>query len=267
MNPASQPNPLLVELAEETTYAYQMTYARLPGGEAGKDASISWYRTGLPGEFFNGILRTRFPAVHLDDHVRAALQTFQQKNIPMRWYIGPTSRPENLEQALIHAGLRFSWSGPALALRLADLRRPQSAPAGLEIQRVQDPQALAAWVGLFLCEGSLEARQRLEWVYTVSDYGKALDLRLYLGLIDRQPVATACMYHGSRAAAIKHVFTLPAYQRRGIASALTLRALDEAQALGRDFAALTSSSQGYEVYQRLGFVEVCRFSRYVWEPG
>lgn len=267
LNPLPQPDPLLRELAEESTYAYQMTYARLPGGECGQDALISWYRTGLPGEFFNGIVHTHFPTEDLDENVNAALRPFQQKNLPMRWYIGPTSEPESLTEALIRRGLRFSWTGPAMAARLDDLVRPEPATVELEIQQVLEPNALAAWVDLFLCEAPIEARKRLKWVYTVSEYGQALDLRLYLGIVGGRPVATACMYHGSRAAAIKHVYTQPPHQRRGIASALTLRALDEAQALGCKFAALTSSIQGYEVYRRLGFAEVCRFTRYVWMPS
>ncbi len=266
MTHQSTPDPYLLELAEETTYAYQMTYARLPGGEGGTTAECSWYRGGLPGEFFNGVLQTRFPADGLDDKIRATLRPFQERGLPMRWYFGPSSQPAGLEQGLQRCGLHFSWSGPAMALDLANLRRPAGKPNGLEIKQVGDPAGLATWIEIFLGNAPLEVKKRLTWAYTVTGFGRSLDVRMYLGIQDGTPVATAAMFYGSIAVAIKHVSTLPAYQRRGIATALTLRALDDALELGRQYAALTSSTEGYPVYERLGFQEVCRFTRYVWEP-
>lgn len=262
----SIPDPHLLELAEESTYAYQMTYAHLPGGEGGTTAECSWYRGGLPGEFFNGVLHSRFQTDGLDDKIRATLRPFQERGMPMRWYLGPSSQPTGLEEALQRCGLHFSWSGPAMAINLVDLRRPVVKPDGLEIKRVSDAAGLAAWIDIFLGNAPLEVKKRLTWAYSVTAFGKTLDVRLYLGIQNGKPVATAAMFFGSTAAAIKHVSTLPDYQRRGIATALTLRALDDAIGLGRRFAALTSSTEGYPVYQGLGFQEVCRFTRYVWKP-
>ncbi len=255
-----------MELAEESTYAYQMTYARLPGGESGADGRISWYRGGLAGEFFNGILYTNLPEEGMEESIRAALAPFQQKNLPMRWYIGPSSRPAGLEQSLQRSGLSFGWSGPALAIELGSLRRPEKQPQGLVCERVESRAALAEWIELWVGQAPLEVQKRLSWVYTVSSFGRSLDVILYLGRIEGIPVATAAMYHGCRAAAIKHVSTLPEYRRRGIASALTLFALQDALERGCRYSALTSSPEGYPVYARLGFVEVCRFTRYIWCP-
>lgn len=266
MNTAPSADPLLIELAEESTYAYQMTYARLPGGESRAEAGVTWYRTGLQGEFFNGILQTNFSDEGLEENIKAALAPFQQRGLPMRWYIGPSSRPAGLEQGLQCCGLSFGWSGPALAIDLADLRPPQKQPEGLVCERVESPEALAEWIELWVGGAPREVQQRLDWVYTVSDYGKALDVRLYLGRIEGRAVATAAIFYGSRAAAVKHVSTLPAYQRRGIASALTCYALEDARELGCRYAALTSSPEGYPVYRRLGFEEVCKISRYIWHP-
>ncbi len=260
------PDPFLIELAEESTYAYQMTYARLPGGESGADGRVTWYRSGLAGEFFNGILYTNFPEDGLEESIRAALEPFQQRNLPMRWYLGPSSHPAGLENELQHCGLSFGWSGPALAIELGSLRRPERMPDGLVCERVESLAALVEWIELWAGQASLEVRKRLNWVYTVSGFGRSLDVILYLGRIEGIAVATAAMYHGCRAAAIKHVSTRPEYQRRGIASQLTLFALQDAQERGCRYSALTSSPEGYPVYARLGFVEVCRFKRYVWSP-
>ena len=130
------PDPFLVELAEESTYAYQMTYARLPGGESDTDGQVTWYRSGVSGEFFNGILRASFAEERLDESIQGALAPFRSRNLSMRWYIGPSSQPPGLERGLIRCGMRFSWSGPALAAALDDLRAPEKRAEGLACERV-----------------------------------------------------------------------------------------------------------------------------------
>jgi len=263
---SSNPYSLLVELAEESTYAYQMTYARLPGGESGADGGVTWYRSGLPDEFFNGILCTDLPRESLEDHICAALEPFQQRNLPMRWYIGPSSQPAGLEAGLKRCGLSFSWNGPALAAALEDLRAPEESPQGLVCERVENQEKLTEWIELWVSPASPHVQQRLKWVYTVSELGKSLDVRLYLGRVNGRAVSTAAVFWGSRAAAVKHVSTLPDYRRRGIASALTLYVLADAREMGCKFAALTSSPDGYPVYRKMGFQEVCWFTRYIWLP-
>ncbi len=263
----TRPEPSLVELAEESTYAYQMTYARLPGGECGSDGVVTWYRTGLPGEFFNGIVRTNFPEEGLEERIRKALAPFQIRGLPMRWYLGPSSRPEGLERGLQRCGLTFGWSGPALAIDLDNLAAPQKAPEGLVCERVEDGEGLAEWIDLWVGGAPREAQERLSWVYTVSEFGRTLDVRLYLGRMEGRAVATAAVFTGCRAAAVKHVSTLPEFRRRGIASALTVFALEDARRAGCRYAALTSSPEGYPVYRKLGFSDVCQIRRYLWLPS
>jgi GNAT superfamily N-acetyltransferase len=259
------PDPYLIQLAEESTYAYQMVYARLPGGESGSDGKVTWYRSGLQGEFYNGVVRTCLDEEHLEESIFEVLRPFQQRNLPMRWYIGPSSQPGSLEQALQRCGLRFGWGGPALAMHLADLCTLTKKSADLEIEQVNDAQTLSEWIDLWVGKAPINVQQRLTWVYKVSNYGKDLDLRLYLGRIEKRAVATAAMFYGCPAVAIKHVSTLPEFQHRGIATALTLHTLEDAITLGRNYAALTSSPEGYPVYQRLGFQEVCKIRRFVWQ--
>jgi ribosomal protein S18 acetylase RimI-like enzyme len=56
-----------------------------------------------------------------------------------------------------------------------------------------------------------------------------------------------------RCAGLYNVATLAAYRRRGVATALTARALTSAQAAGMRNIELQPSAEGRVIYERLGF--------------
>ena len=97
--------------------------------------------------------------------------------------------------------------------------------------------------------------------------GDDLPWRYYVGRLGGAPVATAELFVGEGVAAVHHVVTLPEVRRRGIGSAMTLRLLHDARALGYRVGVLTASPSGIESYRRIGFREYCWFRRFKWEPS
>jgi predicted acetyltransferase len=61
------------------------------------------------------------------------------------------------------------------------------------------------------------------------------------------------------------VGTVPEARRQGFGAAVTLAALRDARALGYRVGILHSSAMGFPVYQRLGFRELCRMSKFEWQ--
>jgi ribosomal protein S18 acetylase RimI-like enzyme len=87
--------------------------------------------------------------------------------------------------------------------------------------------------------------------------------RHLIGYIKDDAVATAAVYHGTRASEVQHVVTLHEHRRRGIGTAMTVAALELARAHGNRYAVLTASPDGERIYARLGFVTVCRVRRFL----
>jgi GNAT superfamily N-acetyltransferase len=75
---------------------------------------------------------------------------------------------------------------------------------------------------------------------------------------DGAPVAAAELYTDGRIAQVEDVATLPDHQGRGHASAVVLRAVEEALASGHDLVFLTADAGDWpkELYARLGFEDV-----------
>ena len=96
--------------------------------------------------------------------------------------------------------------------------------------------------------------------------GTDLPWRYYVGRMGSAPVASAELFVAERVAAVHHVVTVPEARRRGIGSAMTLRLLHDARALGYRVGVLTASPSGIGSYRRFGFREYCEFRRFEWEP-
>jgi ribosomal protein S18 acetylase RimI-like enzyme len=72
---------------------------------------------------------------------------------------------------------------------------------------------------------------------------------------DGRPVSGADLYSDGRVAQIEDVVTLPEHRGQGLASAVVMRALEEARAAGHEFVFLVADARDWpkELYRRLGF--------------
>lgn len=82
---------------------------------------------------------------------------------------------------------------------------------------------------------------------------QAPGVRVYLGVLDGMPVATALGLTLGEWVSIFNVATLPAHRRRGYGAAVTARAVRDGTSGGARFALLQSTPAGHRVYRRLGF--------------
>ena len=87
---------------------------------------------------------------------------------------------------------------------------------------------------------------------------EAASARYFTVRADGAPVAATDLYSDGRIAQVEVVATHPAHQRRGYASALVLRAVEEARSAGHDLVFLTADADDWpkELYARLGFEQI-----------
>jgi ribosomal protein S18 acetylase RimI-like enzyme len=97
---------------------------------------------------------------------------------------------------------------------------------------------------------------------------QAVRARFFAVVVDGQVVAYADLYDDGRTAQIEDVATLDQHRGRGYASALVLRALDEARQSGCDLVFLVSDEDDWPkaLYRRLGFDDLGRYVKFI-RPG
>jgi GNAT superfamily N-acetyltransferase len=239
--------------------------ARLPGAILHRGPAYTWVDTGLADATLNKVVGARFRPDEAEEQIEAVLSHFRGRSLPFSWSIGPSSEPADLARLLLAHGMAHEESEPGMAIEI-DQMREGPVPEGLMIERVQDAQSLADWIGVWLFPVPEDIRRRHFDVLLQLGLNDSVPWRYYLGRLDGRPVATAKLFLEAGVAGVHSVVTIPDARRRGIGGAMTRHALHEAHALGYSVGVLTASPEGLGIYQRIGFCEYCWFHEYCWEP-
>ena len=220
--------------------------------------------SGVASDTFNKIARTRIKDAGADARIEKAIAHFRTAGLPFGWWVGPASRPLDLEARLMRHGLATGGQEPGMMLELRELAARPSAPAGLEIRRVTTTKELTDSCEVFAANWEPPDPAVIEFFMRCSATLLKADtpMRIFTGYLDDQPVATSEVFLGSEVAGLYAVGTKKKFRGRGIGSALSWAAADHARHQGIAAMVLQASEAGRRVYSRLGFREFCRFAEY-----
>ena len=86
-------------------------------------------------------------------------------------------------------------------------------------------------------------------------FAEAGNARHFAVVVGEEPVSSTDLFSDGRTAQIEDVGTLPDHRGAGYASAVVMKALEEARAMGHDFIFLIADARDWpkEMYRRLGF--------------
>ncbi len=260
-------SPVTVPLAlDANLIAYSALFSSLPQAELHDDGGILWFETGVPNDLFNGVLQTRLDPETLPAAIEQVIAHFQQQHLPFHWHLGPSSRPRNFGDLLQAHGINHVEDEPGMAVDLLALNEELPVASNLIVHPVSTHEMVEQWTRVWGCGAPEEITQHWLTVYSGLPFGPDRSLRLYLGTVDGEPVATVALFFAAGVASINWVVTLPQFRRQGIGAAMTLLAAREARSAGYRVGVLTASPLGINIYRRLGFQEYCQVSTYQWSP-
>ncbi len=95
----------------------------------------------------NKIARARLSEADADRRIAEGVGHFRAAGRPFAWWVGPCSRPLDLERRLERHGLRAAKFELGMAAELARLPERIDLPAGLEVRRVRTQEELADFAG------------------------------------------------------------------------------------------------------------------------
>jgi GNAT superfamily N-acetyltransferase len=255
----------ILEAMDANLSEYCLLYGRLPGAEAWDESSLRWFVTGVPDEAFNGVICAKLDPSEVDSAIERVVSEARRRGVPVRWQIGPTSRPKELESALLARGFTHAVDMAGMALEIHAMIGAPPVP-GMTVEPIVDSSGLRQWIDAWGCESTELARQC--WWRAFSALGLAPEAPwlYFIARWNGELAAAVKLHFAAGVVCVHHVSTVPAFRRRGIGTALVARALAEAQKRGYRVAVLTASALGFGSYRRLGFQTYCTVRRFRFEP-
>ena len=184
------------------------------------------------------------------------------RGLPFMWWTTPSTTSPALDEYLrdegfhveevpgMHAPLAGTAAGPVpegLTISLVDADNRGAFRDAL-LTGFEMPDELA---GPFL--ELFESMDPVQWVDLV-------------GTVDGRTVAGGSVWITGTTAGLFNIFTAADARGRGYGTALTAALMELALGRGCTEAILHATEDGYPVYERMGFREVCRVDQYVWVP-
>ena len=192
----------------------------------------------------------------VDERLAEMLPELQAGVIPSLWVISSTSTPADVADHL-HAigftgGLDAAHPEPGMALDLDEFAPGLGLgpSSDIEISVVASSTEFAAWIDVV--NEALHGWNLL----SIEHYRAWLEhapYTFYLGCHGGTPVATLATLRDREAASVEFVSTLKAYRRKGVATALCVKAVQDLRLKRVRLVTLRSGTEAISVYARLGF--------------
>ncbi|MDE3000548.1 MAG: GNAT family N-acetyltransferase [Gemmatimonadota bacterium] len=203
------------------------------------------------------VVQIDVPGAMADTVIDRALAHFRERDFECAFTLSPLDRPADLAERLKSRGFKLEL--PATAMRCDRGDQPVLTES-IEVEEL-DPGRYGVWAAT-MCRS-------FGFPDSVGALGrKVLDIpevRLYLGYVGRQPAGTALLYSRYGLGCVDFIGTLPQYRRRGVASAVTARAVADSHSMHNRWTGLevAAGSAAERVYRRIGFRPVHNRLRYV----
>lgn len=183
------------------------------------------------------------------------------------WVTGPLTRPHDLGERLVAAGLKKEDEMAGMVL--TDLAVPIAVDPRIDVREATLHEAQAASEMMARAYGMPEEVARFFNVMLAMTNGKVKN-RGYFAYVDGgdQPVGWSYLVYlpDSPIVLLGGAATLPEHRGRGIYGALVAKRLADARADGRSAAVIQAvRSTSAPIAAKLGFREVCGLEFYAWE--
>lgn len=225
--------------------------------------------TDIPMSIFNSVMDVQLATGQVDKTIQSIIDDAAAWNIPIRWWIGPSTRPKDLGSYLEKSGFLLDEKSPGMVVELVNLNENIPKPPRFSVQLAEDSSAWQIW-SRTLAAG-FEAPASAEYVvkgwFDLLSKAKPETMLAYIGWLDEKPVATSLLFLAAGVAGIYAVSTIPEARRKGIGAFITQYPLIQARSMGYKIGVLQSSKMGFDVYRSLGFQEYCTIEEYLWSPG
>jgi len=220
-----------------------------------------WFITGdtLPSD--NGIAKAMFDCEEIDECIEMALEPFKSRNLPLRWWVGPSSSPQNLGRYLQKYGLTHNRDMLGMAIEMSRLPEPTIIP-DLTLERVDNKKMLAQWYELLLEGFPISYNQTYLDTLAVTSLESNSTEYHFLARSNGEIVGISTLFLGGGVAGLYNVVTSPQAHGQGIGTWITIKTFQKAPPDFQVATLQTTYPNALRLYHRLGFEVYCKIAIY-----
>ncbi len=181
----------------------------------------------------------------------------------MAWWIGPNSASDVTNKCLDNAGFVCNELDIGMVCDLIQVVDNYRFPERLVIRKCTTPRDYAGF-GEVLASIFDPPDECVKVFYNKMATMNPSDIKnmiLFVGYEDDSPITTSCLFL-TDVSGIYDIATRPEKRKLGYGSAMFYRALIESKKMGLKKSVLQASPDGFNLYKKFGFKEICEFN--VW---
>ncbi len=202
-------------------------------------------------------MHARLAPEDVDRRIEDIVTEFRRRGLPLEWNVGASTIPGDLGLRLEAQGFEHVIRIPGMAIELRPLQETGRRTVGLTIEPVKTRGDLETYVRVGASAFDIpevHVPRIVEIEANMADEDRQLTTQ-YVGRLEGKAVASCMLFLAAGVAGIYFVGTSPEARGRGIAEAMTRRALQDGRDLGYSIGILQASAMGHPIYRTMGFRE------------
>jgi hypothetical protein len=199
-----------VATIEQITINCFRSFAGFPNARLLDDGGVFGVMSHVPITFFSGIATTRFDG-DVEAQVARTIELFRAERCAFRWWLTPSTRPQELASILAAQGMRHAYDAPGMIADLTTVSLDVPLPEDVTIRRARNVAELTPWTDVFMPVFSRPPAEREVWrdAYERFGFDEGAAWTHFVAFLGDEPVATTTLLVDGEVAGVYHVATLP----------------------------------------------------------
>ncbi len=255
----------LTQAIDENLIARSLSVAKIYQGDIHGPNPL-WFTTGQRRTGGNGVTRVNFDGQDLNTGIKSTLRPFEEHNLPLTWWVGPTSHPgQPLRHTLQTYGFVHNRDMIGMAVDLPRMETPETMPDIPKFEPVADMATFQQWFRLFKQGFKVPnaAAQPLFDKMSKTGLGPDAVETHYVGRLNGDVVGVSTLFLGAGVAGLYNLTTKSQARKQGVGTLMTVKTFHVARDKGYRIGTLqTTYPNALRMYHRLGFEVYCKISIY-----
>lgn len=211
----------------------------------------------IPNWLTNAVFNLNLASSTANQEIEDITQRYRSNNVIPFWRVCPNDHPANIHEHLISTGYVEKMQQTLMSINLETVKLSPTLPNNAVIETIMSASELRDKHLSFSRIKDSTRKSFATLMYDLFDYHgyeQNSKWRHYVAIQDDISVGYGSAFYTEQAVGIYNVGVIPEARRQGIATALTLQALQDAQQRGYKIGTLQSSEMAHSMYEKIGFI-------------